>query len=97
LLLITTAPGTIAAAALLCGTFTPVPIVPCPFATPPPVRLLLRAVLAVPTGPGVGVATLTACPEVLVWPDAAHRPSPPRAAAINTRMESFMFRASYRH
>jgi hypothetical protein len=91
LLLITTAPGTIGPAALVCGTLTPVPMVPCPFTTPPPVMLVLSAVLAVPTGPGVGVATATACPEELVWPCAVQSPRPAMPAAMQTKRESFIF------
>jgi len=60
LLLITTAPGTIGATALIGVKVMPAPIDPCPFTTPPPVMLELSAVLAIPIGPGVGVATLTA-------------------------------------
>lgn len=60
LLLMTTAPGTMGAAALLAGAWTPVPMEPWPLAGPAPVRLVFKAVLAVPTGPGVDVATLTA-------------------------------------
>jgi hypothetical protein len=70
LLLITTAPGTIGATSLGCGTFTPVPIVPFPATMPVLIILEPTAVLAVPTGGGVGVATLTACPEALVCADA---------------------------
>jgi hypothetical protein len=82
LLLIVIAPGTIGATVLTGGTLTPVPIDPWPFVTPPPVRLEFKAVLAVPTGPGVGVATLTACPEALVCPNAARPPKPASKAAI---------------
>jgi hypothetical protein len=95
LLLITTAPGTMGETSLICGTLTPVPIDPFPFLGPPPVSTELSAVLAVPTGPGVGVATLTACPEELVCPEAEQSPNPPRpamAAAVQIKIESFMKR-----
>ena len=90
LLLMTTAPGTIGETALTCGTFTPVPIVPFPLRTPPPVSTELSAVLAAPTGPGVGVATLTACPDELVCPEAEQSPNPAMAAALQRRIESFI-------
>jgi len=83
LLLIVIAPGTIGGAALTGGMLTPAPIDPWPFTTPPPVRLEFKDVLAVPTGPGVGVATLTAWPEALVWAEAAQMPL--ARAAMQTR------------
>jgi hypothetical protein len=49
------------------------------------VRLEFKDVLAVPTGPGVGVATLTAWPEALVWAEAAGAQMPPARAAMQTR------------
>jgi hypothetical protein len=95
LLLMVTAPGTMGGAELAApawGTFTPVPIVPCPWITPPPVRLELSAVLAVPDGPGVGVGTTIARPEPVVWPEAALNPNPARRAATKTRIENLMGR-----
>jgi len=68
-------------------------MLPCPFATPPPVRLELSAVLAVPTGPGVGVATVIGWPEGDVCPEADAAPGPAKAAMANAmqrRMESFI-------
>jgi len=76
--------------ALTGGIWTPVPMDPLPLATPPPVRLELRAVLAVPTGPGVGVATMTAWPEALVWAEAERVPKPAAKPAMQRRMRSFI-------
>jgi len=90
--LIVIAPGTIGEVVLEAGTLTPVPMLPCPPLTPTLVMLVPNAVLAVPTGPGVGVGTLTACPVALVCPDAEQRPAPAKTAAAQMRFENFIAR-----
>ena len=95
LLLMVMEPGVMGGTALMGGTvLTPVPMDPWPVAGPPTVMPEFNAVLEVPEGPGVGVGTLIAWPEMgLVWAEAEQKPK--ARAAVQRSRKSFIERWLY--